>query len=408
MTILPNILISIILIGLFVKLVSRVIGFEIELNEKSGFKFLIGWIIFGFLARLDYSDRWGCIVQFEPIFEPINILFSTISFGLVFWAFKTNNKALKKILCLTELMYWVAKLLVFKGGYSVGFIGGVEDTILFYDLIAFFLRLFVLGEIINLSRIQLLKTSTIVLLVFGIKSEVFPTQISIIYEEYQSKKRAKEIRKEMIGKWEGSYQKMEYAKKRSSGDSTIEIDSTNIKFNSVEGLEEEYPLNLKFSILGTVSKNGDNYESHSDYGFRVDKIEKDSLVFSLIGRGIYKFKLKKEEIEYQSKEKAAAVKKEIIGKWKGSYQKIDHIEKMSLGDSNIEIDSTSIKFNNVEGLEEEYQLNINSSIFGRISKDGDNFDYDLTVNKIQNNLLVFRLSNIRGTYEFILKKENEN
>ena len=86
-------IISIFLIGIgfLIKWITKHKDFGIRLNENNGFKFLLGWIIFGFLARLDYSDAWGCIIGLEPMLEPRNILFSIISFALIFWAFKAEN-----------------------------------------------------------------------------------------------------------------------------------------------------------------------------------------------------------------------------------------------------------------------------------------------------------------------------
>ena len=49
-------------IGFLIKWITKYREFGIRLNENTGFKFLLGWIIFGFVARLDYSDAWGCII----------------------------------------------------------------------------------------------------------------------------------------------------------------------------------------------------------------------------------------------------------------------------------------------------------------------------------------------------------
>ena len=74
---------SLLIIGIvfLFKWLSKSTNFGIKLNEKNGFHFLLGWIVFGFLARLDYSTAWGCMVWSEPIIDPKNILFSAISFG---------------------------------------------------------------------------------------------------------------------------------------------------------------------------------------------------------------------------------------------------------------------------------------------------------------------------------------
>ena len=169
--------IFILVIGFILKLITRLSDFRIRLNEKNSFLFLLGWITLGFIAKLDYSDAWGCIIIIKPILEPRNILFSIISFGLIFLAFNTKNQKLKKILSFTELIYWITKLVIFKGGYAVGF-GGIPDiTIVFYDLVSILLRFFLIFQIIKVDRFKFLKIALLSLLVLGIKIEVFATPI---------------------------------------------------------------------------------------------------------------------------------------------------------------------------------------------------------------------------------------
>ena len=277
-------------IGYLFKWVNNYKNWGIGLNEKNGFKFLLGWLILGFFLRLDYSDNWGCVVGLEPFWESRNILFSAISIGLIYWAFKTENQNLKKILCLTELVYWISKLMIFKGGYVVGFGGGSDPVIVFYDLVAAHLRLYIISQIINVQRLKFFKIAIVALIIMGIKIEMFSTPPFMVYKENQAIERAKEIRKEIIGEWKGNYQKLEYEEILKSDEVKIRIDSDSIFITDVEGLESEYKLILEYSGYGIIYKEGfrsfevsiENHESNS-MTIRLDDFE-----------NIYKLKLKKE------------------------------------------------------------------------------------------------------------------
>lgn len=282
--------IILIAIGYFVKWINKVKILGIQLNENNGFKFLLGWLIFGFFLRLDYSERWGCLAGLEPFWEPRNILFSTISIALIYSAYKTSNQRLKKMLCYIELIYWTLKLIIFKGGYVVGF-GGVPDfTIVFYDFVSVLARLFVISQIVNIRYFKFLKIGLIALLIMGIKIEVFSTPPFMIYKENQAIKKAKEIRNEVIGKWKGHFKKLEYEKILSSGEIQIEIDSNLIQFKGVESLGV-YEFNLDYSYHGSML----NKEQSQYYESRIEKIENDSLIFEIFHFGDeYRFRMKKE------------------------------------------------------------------------------------------------------------------
>jgi len=277
-------------IGFLIKWVTKYKDFGIRLNENTGFKFLLGWIIFGFVARLDYSDTWGCIIGLEPILEPRNILFSTISFSLIFWALRTGNTKLKKTLLGIELLYWIAKLTIFKGGYVVGY-GGIPDiTIVFYDLVAILARLFILSQILKINQFKFAKIGLAALLILVIKISIFATPISMIYEERKAFEEAQEIRKELIGDWNGKVIKSEDEEVKFEEQINIRIDSTNIYLDSINGLRGSYKLILEYPEYGLLSETGE----YHDYSLSIQKRNKDSLVMSIddIFKR-YEFRLKK-------------------------------------------------------------------------------------------------------------------
>lgn len=167
----------VIAIGGLMQWINKYKNYGMAFKEKHGFLALIAWIVFGFFAQLDYSDNWGCIVIHQPFWELKNILFSSISIGLILWAFKTENQSLKKLLCFTELMYWIFKLIAFKGGYVFGFGGLPNETIVLYDFIAVLARLFVISQIMNVQRFKLLKITFLAVLILAIKINFFATPI---------------------------------------------------------------------------------------------------------------------------------------------------------------------------------------------------------------------------------------
>lgn len=279
-------------IGLLINWITKYKDFGIRLNENTGFKFLLCWIIFGFVTRLDYSDAWGCIIGLEPILESRNILFSTISFGVIFLAFKTENVKLKKTFLVIELVYWIAKLITFKGGYTVGYGGIPNFRIVFYDLVAVLARLFILIQILEVNQFKFAKIGFIGLMVLGIKISIFATPLSIIYEERKAFKEAQEIRKELIGEWSGKVIKSENKKVTFEEKVNIRIDSINIYLDSIDGLQRNYRLILVHPEYGLLSETGE-YHNHS---LSVQKRYKDSLVVTI--DDIFKeyiFRLKKNE-----------------------------------------------------------------------------------------------------------------
>jgi len=187
------------IVGFLIKVILKFKDFGIKWNEDTGFKMLLGWVIFGFLTRLDYTTAAGCLSWAEPILEPRNILFSTISFLLIIWAFKTKNINTRKIIIGAELIYWVTKLMIFKGGYNVGF-GSVPDiTIVFYDLIAIALRFFVLIQLFDVQKFKFIKIGIFAFLVLTVRAAVLPAIMNLDIPCFDY---SYELDDPLIGYWE--------------------------------------------------------------------------------------------------------------------------------------------------------------------------------------------------------------
>ena len=198
---------------------------------------------------------------------------------------------MKKTLLGMELVYWIAKLIIFKGGYVVGYGGTPDITIVFYDLVATMARLFILSQILRVNQYKFAKIGIVALLVLGIKISIFATPISMVYEERQAYEAAKEIRKELIGNWNGKVVKSEDEEIKFEENVNIRIDSLNIYMDSIAGLERKYSFILEYPEYGLLSKTGE----YHDYSLSIEKQDEDSLVMTIDDVfKKYEFKLKRE------------------------------------------------------------------------------------------------------------------
>ena len=143
---------------------------------------MIGLLIVGFLLRLDYSDRFGCIRFAEPIFELKNVLFSAISVTLILLSFFSKKRTIKFTFISLELLFWTAKLFLFKGGYVVNYFGTADLYISLYDTATLALRLFIINSLLktNINQIYVLICTIIIM---SIKIYIFPLPHSFYVSE---------------------------------------------------------------------------------------------------------------------------------------------------------------------------------------------------------------------------------
>ncbi|PHR94008.1 MAG: hypothetical protein COA80_12905 [Leeuwenhoekiella sp.] len=129
-------------------------------KPKTLYLLLIFWTIFGFFTKLDYTLLWGCIVSYEPTFSTENIFFSGTAIGLLSFGVFIPKKQVG-VLLFAELLFWLFKLFLIKGGYVVG-IGGPSYDVLTFDFIALSLRLLLLKQLGLLP----VRSSIVLMLVF--------------------------------------------------------------------------------------------------------------------------------------------------------------------------------------------------------------------------------------------------
>ena len=151
------------------------------IQQPFNYYLLIGLIIIGSFFGLYYTDRYGCIVTWEP-FAIKNILFSVISLTLILLSYFSKKRTIKRAFILSELLFWILTLFLYKGGYVVGFIGTADPYISFYDTATLALRLIILNSLLrtNINQVYLLICTIIIM---SLKIYVFPLPYSFYVEE---------------------------------------------------------------------------------------------------------------------------------------------------------------------------------------------------------------------------------
>lgn len=257
---------------------------------------LLGFLVLGFFAKLDYTDRWGCIIGGESIFSFKNILFSSVSILFVLTSFHLRPRTLKIAFIIIELAFWIFKLFYFKGGYVVSIAATPDPIISFYDTTTLALRLFIINGLLN-NKVKKHWIIVIALIIMAIKVFGFPTQLSMLVEEKQSLQRVELTKEKLQGEWTGIY---EYDSTYMSiteyvlDSAKIRVDANSIILYNFRGLDS-ISLNAKFNyefggFLHTETKN--DWENYYDFWIR--SIDSDSLDLVLTqSLTYYEFKMKR-------------------------------------------------------------------------------------------------------------------
>lgn len=257
---------------------------------------LLVLLVIGFLGQLDYTDRWGCFVGGESIFDTKNILFSSISIILILTSFFLRPRIFKMTVILIELAFWIFKLFYFKGGYVISIAAAPDPIISFYDSLTLAMRLFIISGLLR-TNIKTIYILICTLIIIAIKVFGFPTQLSMIVGEKKSLERAQFTKEKLIGEWTGIY---EYDS--TSLNETIQlIDSVTLRFDTnkvtlldfrnIDSIQLYVDFNSEF--WGFMhEKKKDEWENYYDFGIR--NISTDSLEITLThSLDYYRFKLRK-------------------------------------------------------------------------------------------------------------------
>ena len=267
-----------------------------SITQPYNYYILLALLIIGFLGQLDYTDRWGCFVGGESIFDVKNILFSSTSIVLILTSFFLRPRIFKITVIFVELAFWIFKLFYFKGGYVVSIIAAPDPIISFYDSVTLTLRLLIVSELLR-ANIKTIYILICTLIIMAIKVFLFPTQYSMKVEEKRSLERAELTKEKLIGEWVGTY---EYDS--ISLNETIQlIDSARMRFDTakvslidfrnVDSIKLFVDFNSEF--LGNIhERKKDDWKNH--YRFWIKNISTDSLEITLThSLDEYRFKMEK-------------------------------------------------------------------------------------------------------------------
>jgi hypothetical protein len=173
---------------------------EKVIRQPLNYYLLLGLLVVGFIFRLDYTDRFGCIRFAEPIFELKNILFSATSITLVLLSFFSKKRTTKLTFISLELLFWVSKLFLFKGGYSVGIVNTADPIISLYDTTTLALRFFIINSLLKTNiRKRYILICTII--VISIKIYIFPLPYSFIVARRSAQIARENAEIFLRGKW---------------------------------------------------------------------------------------------------------------------------------------------------------------------------------------------------------------
>ena len=266
------------------------------ITEPYSYFALLTLLVIGFFGQLDYTDRWGCIVGGESIFDTKNILFSSISLTLILTSFLFRPRFLKISLVLIELAFWIFKLFYFKGGYVVSIVAAPDPIISFYDSLTLALRLFIISGLLR-TNIKMIYILIFTLTIMAIKVFGFPTQLSMIVEGEKSKQRAEFTKEKLIGDWTGIYEydSIYMGKTTHINDSaTIRFDSiymTLFDFKEIDSLQLKIEFDYEF---GGHFHNGVKDDWRNQYDFWIKNLTSDSLDIILTqSLDDYRFKMRK-------------------------------------------------------------------------------------------------------------------
>jgi hypothetical protein len=239
------------------------------IQQPLNYYLLLGLLIVGFIFRLDYTIRAGCLIHDGSIFELRNILFSVISITLVLLSFFSKNRKIKFIFISLELLFWVSKLFLFKGGYSVGIANMVDPIISLYDTTTLVLRFFIINSLLK-TNIRKLYIFICTIIIMSIKIFIFSVPYSFYVRENRVRIASEITQSFLRGKWIENIDTTEKIK-------IIFLPSENAIIYNFRNQESLFFDDVGFGRESVFLSNWRNPENHQFYIFEFQKIGNDTL-----------------------------------------------------------------------------------------------------------------------------------
>ncbi len=229
------------------------------LKPSTVFLVLIAWSVFGFLTNNDYNQQWGCIISSEPTLSETNILYSTVALILITLGYSIRIRQIGSLILITELVFWLHKLFVVKGGYAVG-LGAVPSlSVLSFDVIALTLRLILIKQLVGF-KFGLRYVFTFVTIVMAVKISYFPLQQGIIDEFDNYPEELEELKAQIVGQWTGTT-------------STREMKLDTVRFGNISFTQEGGTFERTDSVLVSIKNQLISIEGIEEYANKSYLIE---------------------------------------------------------------------------------------------------------------------------------------
>ena len=146
------------------------------MNEDYLPKFLFGWVVIGYILGFDFHQFYSCVIGPDYISDIYNIYFTLVSLVLIGLVINSENIQFKQIVIILEILIWIFKLMIFKGGYEYSF----DLIIIFHDVISMGLRLLLVSYIFNERKLISVKIILLGLIFFVIKFNFFAHPLALV------------------------------------------------------------------------------------------------------------------------------------------------------------------------------------------------------------------------------------
>ncbi len=239
-----------------------------------GIKILLVMVLLGSILGIENAQSYGFTFVFDEYFI-VNTLLLIVSCGLLFGALRTKLLKVAAAFLGVELLIWLVKYLLHKGGYITTHVDGVNPFIAIYDIVAIGIRLFLLFTLLDLKKIRTVVILVVPILFLGLKTKQFsmPVLDQRISDKFDME--AREQRLELIGAYSGElFQSSDSSLKTVS----VHIDSAYLKIYS----EEETELDSIYSFELEFTDNGFLYLGESfEYNMHIKQSSEDSVIFEI-------------------------------------------------------------------------------------------------------------------------------
>lgn len=222
-------------------------------DHKTQLKSLLGLVLVGSILGIENSQAYGCLFDLQ-LLSVGNLIFLFISFGLLFSAIKTKDSNFAFKLVLIETIIWIAKYILYKGGYVTGFSASANPVNVIYDFVSIAFRFFILFTLSKKIKLKITASIIASVIIVALKINLFATPWFTKKMWDYREKQTQTQRTELVGVYRGTIQQLSSAQ---TAEVNIRINSTSliIKGSPPFKLYNEYKFNLDYPNHGSIKVN---------------------------------------------------------------------------------------------------------------------------------------------------------